>query len=81
VSVGADDATLAAEPAAASVAAFLAECRSLFVLTGAGCSTGSGIPDYRDHRGGWKRRPPIQWQAFRGSGAARQRYWAGSFVG
>ena len=31
----------------------------LFVLTGAGCSTGSGIPDYRDGDGQWKRSPPI----------------------
>ena len=29
----------------------------LFVLTGAGCSTDSGIPDYRDAEGEWKRRP------------------------
>ncbi|CAM4255435.1 NAD-dependent protein deacetylase [Bordetella muralis] len=55
--------------------------RHLFVLTGAGCSTGSGIPDYRDADGQWKRSPPIDFQAFMGSDAARARYWARSTVG
>ena len=36
----------------------------VFVLTGAGCSTASGIPDYRDRDGAWKRRPPVTYQAF-----------------
>ena len=33
--------------------------RRVFVLTGAGCSTASGIPDYRDRDGAWKRKPPV----------------------
>ena len=53
----------------------------LFVLTGAGCSTDSGIPDYRDAAGTWKRQPPIQYPAFMADPAMRQRYWARSLVG
>ena len=53
----------------------------LFVLTGAGCSTDSGIPDYRDAAGEWKRRPPITYQLFTGNELARKRYWARSLVG
>ena len=53
----------------------------LFVLTGAGCSTDSGIPDYRDTEGAWKRSPPMTYQLFMGSEAARARYWARSMVG
>ena len=60
---------------------FIAAHRRLFVLTGAGCSTGSGIPDYRDEQGAWKRTPPVTYQAFVGDGIARRRYWARSLVG
>ena len=55
--------------------------RRLFVLTGAGCSTDSGIPDYRDAQGAWKRSAPVTWQAFLHEPATRARYWARSFVG
>lgn len=60
---------------------FIDSHKRLFVLTGAGCSTGSGIPDYRDVDGQWKRSPPIDFQAFMGSAAMRARYWARSAVG
>lgn len=55
--------------------------RRVFVLTGAGCSTASGIPDYRDADGAWKRRPPVTYQDFVGIPLMRARYWARSFVG
>jgi NAD-dependent SIR2 family protein deacetylase len=53
----------------------------LFVLTGAGCSTDSGIPDYRDREGEWKRPPPVNFTAFIHEPATRQRYWARSLIG
>lgn len=53
----------------------------VFVLTGAGCSTGSGIPDYRDRNGQWKRSPPVTIQAFVHDPAVYRRYWARSCVG
>ncbi|TKC92358.1 NAD-dependent protein deacetylase [Trinickia terrae] len=53
----------------------------LFVLTGAGISTDSGIPGYRDEHGRWMRSQPIQLQEFLGSEQARRRYWARSMVG
>lgn len=54
---------------------------SVFVLTGAGVSTDSGIPDYRDERGAWKGRDPIQYRDFVASDAVRRRYWARSMLG
>jgi NAD-dependent SIR2 family protein deacetylase len=53
----------------------------LFVLTGAGCSTDSGIPDYRDADGEWKRAQPVQFQPFMNDVQTRKRYWARSLVG
>lgn len=66
---------------AAALARFIDAHPRLFVLTGAGCSTDSGIPDYRDAEGSWKRTPPVTWQAFMGEERTRKRYWARSLVG
>jgi len=63
------------------LADFIDRAQRLFVLTGAGCSTDSGIPDYRDADGQWKRTPPVTYQAFMGEPATRQRYWARSLLG
>ncbi len=51
------------------------------MLTGAGCSTGSGIPDYRDADGEWKRARPVLLQDFLAAEHTRKRYWARSLVG
>lgn len=66
---------------AAALEHFIDNHPRLFVLTGAGCSTDSGIPDYRDVDGGWKQAQPLTLQAFTGDPAMRQRYWARSLVG
>ena len=65
----------------AALQSFVLDHPRLFVLTGAGCSTASGIPDYRDAGGAWKRKPPVTIQAFRDNALTRARYWARSFVG
>jgi NAD-dependent SIR2 family protein deacetylase len=60
---------------------FVEQHERLFVLTGAGCSTRSGIPDYRDAEGQWKRAQPVTYQAFMGEEKTRRRYWARSLIG
>lgn len=54
--------------------------RRIVVLAGAGCSTESGIPDYRG-TGAPRRRAPVQYQEFMRSRSARARYWARSTIG
>jgi NAD-dependent SIR2 family protein deacetylase len=65
----------------AALVAFLDRNPRLVVLTGAGCSAPSGIPDYRDADGGWKHTKPMTFADFTGSLKARRRYWAGSLQG
>ncbi|WP_160154439.1 NAD-dependent protein deacetylase [Microbulbifer sp. ALW1] len=70
-----------AELAAAQLVDFIHRYPRLMVLTGAGVSTDSGIPDYRDHKGEWKRKPPVDHRDFMASAATRQRYWGRALIG
>ena len=63
------------------LADLLTRSRRLVVLTGAGCSTESGIPDYRSPGGAWTRHKPIYYSAFVRSEEVRRFYWARSFRG
>lgn len=69
-------------PVDADVAALadLIRSRPTVVLSGAGISTESGIPDYRSPRPE-PRRAPVTYQEFVGHEAVRRRYWARSAVG
>jgi NAD-dependent SIR2 family protein deacetylase len=53
----------------------------VLVLSGAGLSTESGIPDYRGPTGLSRRAEPMTYQVFTASAAARRRYWARSHQG
>ena len=66
---------------ALELARFVTRHPRLTVLSGAGCSTASGIPDYRDELGEWKHARPVQFADFLNSAAVRQRYWARSYLG
>jgi NAD-dependent SIR2 family protein deacetylase len=55
--------------------------RRIAVISGAGCSTASGIHAYRNEDGGWKRPQPVQIQDFLKLESARRRYWARSMMG
>src|SRR5580704_466275 len=53
----------------------LRKARRMMIFTGAGISTGSGIPDFRGPNGVWTRRRPVYYQDFMTSEAARIEHW------
>jgi len=65
----------------AELSDFFDRHKSIFVLTGAGVSTASGIPDYRDEKGDWKHSKPMDYRDFVAAHESRQHYWARSFIG
>jgi NAD-dependent deacetylase len=59
------------------LAALVKAARRILAFTGAGISTGSGIPDFRGPKGVWKRRSPVYFDDFLASEDARVEYWDG----
>jgi NAD-dependent SIR2 family protein deacetylase len=74
-------AAAAPSDAVAALAEFMRAHPRVFVLGGAGVSTASGIPDYRDADGQRKGRDPVMLQDFLKSETGRQRYWARNMIG
>jgi NAD-dependent deacetylase len=59
----------------ADAAEFLQHSQKIVVLTGAGISTESGIPDFRSAGSPWLEQPPVSYRAFLQDAAARLQYW------
>src|SRR6266446_547505 len=57
------------------LADYLRDSHKALIFTGAGISTGSGIPDFRGPQGVWTRRRPVYFQDFMNSEAARIEHW------
>jgi NAD-dependent deacetylase len=60
---------------ASSLVDYLRAAHRVLIFTGAGISTGSGIPDFRGPQGVWKKRQPVYYQEFMTSEAARVEHW------
>jgi NAD-dependent SIR2 family protein deacetylase len=73
-----DDVVASGDPAELAA---LVQRGGVVVLSGAGLSTESGIPDYRGPSGALRRHTPMTYQEFAGSPDGRRRYWARSFIG
>ena len=73
--------TVAAEPDRLPALAELLSRGDVMVLSGAGLSTESGIPDYRGPTGALRRSLPMTYQTFTRDRLARRRYWARSQLG
>lgn len=74
------DSAMSDQPYLPQLKALLASARSVAVLTGAGISTESGIPDYRSPGGIWSKMEPISFQEFISNEDARLEDWRRRFV-
>src|SRR5213083_1027018 len=62
-------------PDPSSLVPYLKTAQKMLIFTGAGISTGSGIPDFRGPQGVWKRRQPVYFQDFLTSETSRIEHW------
>lgn len=66
---------LSLDESIAKLADYLGCSNRIYIFTGAGISTDSGIPDFRGPKGVWKQRQPVYYQDFMKDETARIEYW------